>query len=29
MLCYDGTDKREGIYLAKSNNNKESMICYY
>ena len=29
MLCYDTIDISEGIYLAKSNNSKECMICHY
>ena len=29
MLYYDRIDKSKGIYFAKSNNNKECMICYY
>ena len=29
MLYYDGINISEGIDLAKSNNSKECMICYY
>ena len=29
MLYYDGIDISKGTDLAKSNNNKERMICHY
>ena len=29
MLYYDRTDISEGIDVAKSNNSKEYIICYY
>ena len=29
MLYYDKTEINKGIDLAKSNNNKECMICHY
>ena len=29
MLYYDRVDISKGVDLSKSNNSKESMICYY
>ena len=29
MLYYDRVDFIEWIYIAKSNNSKENIVCYY